>query len=365
MIGGDMDDTTASATAPGQGDQPTGVDVPKVTRWFAEHLPQFTAPFHWTLLAGGHSNLTYRVTDADGATVVLRRPPLGHVLASAHDMSREYRAIAALGPVGIPVPPALGLCTDLDVNGAPFYVMGLVPGVVLHTLDICLKELPEHLRRTTGESMFDVLADLHAVDVDAVGLDVHGPKEGYCQRQINRWYKQYTAMKYREIPDVDACFERLSAKIPVQQRVSVAHGDYRLGNCITSPVDGTIKAILDWEISTLGDPIADLGYLVSTWARTKGEPGNGDVSVSPTMAPGFPDVDELVARYAARSGLDVSELPWYVAFNAWKGACIVQGVVARYRGGALGDTTHVDLEGFDRSVVDRSRYAMEILDTIK
>ncbi len=361
--GTDMDTSAPSVGSATPSHQPAGVDVASVTRWLGQNLPHLRAPFTWTLMAGGHSNLTYRVTDANGVDVVLRRPPLGHVLATAHDMGREYRAIAALGPVGIPVPKAFGLCTDLDVNGAPFYVMDCVDGVVLHTLEVCLAELPEGLRRTTGESIFDTLADLHAVDVDAVGLGEHGRKGGFAQRTLKRWYNQYTASTTVEVPNVDLAFQRLSASIPEQLETTVAHGDYRLGNCITG-ADGTIAAILDWEISTLGDPMADLGYLVTTWITMADQPGNGDVSLAPTLAPGFPGADELVARYAARSGRDVSQLPWFVAFNAWKGACIVQGVVFRYRGGALGDTTGVDLEGFDRGVRDRSAYAMQVLDTI-
>ena len=343
--------------------QPAGIDVTAVTAWLAEHIAHIRAPFTWTLLAGGHSNLTYRVTDADGVDVVLRRPPLGHVLATAHDMAREHRAIAALGPVGIPVPTAYALCTDVTVNGAPFYVMDCVEGVVLHTLDLALELLPYERRRTTAESLFDTLADLHAVDVDAVGLGEHGRRGGFAERTLKRWYNQYTASATEEVRNVDLAYARLSTSIPEQRETTVAHGDYRLGNCITG-ADGRIAAILDWEISTLGDPLADLGYLVTTWVTRAGQPGNGDVSSSPSMAPGFPDADELVARYAARSGRDITHLPWFVAFNSWKGACIVQGVVSRYRGGALGDTSNVDLEAFDRGVRDRSAYAMAILDTI-
>jgi aminoglycoside phosphotransferase (APT) family kinase protein len=336
-----------------------GIDVPGLTAWFAANAPQYTAPFSFKQLAGGHSNLTYRVTDAAGQSCVFRRGPLGHVLPTAHDMGREFRAIQALGPTAVPVPKAIGFCDDASVTGAPFYVMGHVEGVVLHDLG-STKALPIELRATTSESIFDVLGELHAVDIDAVGMDAHGKRDGYVERQLRRWYQQFTAMKDREVPTVDEAYNKLIASIPIQQRSAIVHGDFRLGNCITNTTTGKIAAVLDWEISTLGDPMADLGYLVTTWVRREGQVGNGDESAAPTLAEGFLEVDTLVDRYAAASGLDVSDLPWYTAFNHWKGACIIQGVVTRYRGGAKGET-NVDLGAFDRIIVERSTVALEAL----
>jgi aminoglycoside phosphotransferase (APT) family kinase protein len=341
---------------------PPGIDIDRVTGWFGANAPRFTAPFTFTPLAGGHSNLTYRVTDAAGQQCVLRRGPLGHVLPTAHDMGREFRAIAALGPTPVPVPGAIGLCTDEAVTGAPFYVMEHVEGVVLHDLKAATL-IPQQLRSTTSESIFDVLGQLHAVDIDAVGMDAHGKREGYVERQLKRWYQQFTAMKDREVPTVDEAYNKLMARIPTQQRAAIVHGDFRLGNCITDPKTGCIVAVLDWEISTLGDPMADLGYLVTTWVRHDGDIGNGDQSTAPTMAEGFLDVEPLVARYAATSGLDVSDLGWYTAFNHWKGACIIQGVVTRYRGGATG-STELDLNVFDKIVVDRSTAALQALNAL-
>jgi aminoglycoside phosphotransferase (APT) family kinase protein len=342
---------------------PPGIEVERVTQWFGQHAPQFRPPFAFQVLPGGHSNLTYLVTDADGATCVIRRGPLGHVLPTAHDMGREFRAIHALGQTPVPVPEAIGLCTDETVTGAPFYVMGHVEGVVLHDL-ASTAALPVELRATTSNSIFDVLGLLHAVDIASVGMDAHGKRDGYVERQLRRWYQQYTAMKTADVPSVDIAYEKLIASIPTQQRAAIVHGDFRLGNCITNTTTGHIAAVLDWEISTLGDPMADLGYLVTTWVRTSTQVGNGNESVAPTLAEGFLDVAPLVERYAASSGLDVSDLPWYTAFNHWKGACIIQGVATRYRGGAKG-AEGLDLSAFDRSVVDRSAAALAMLESLR
>jgi aminoglycoside phosphotransferase (APT) family kinase protein len=354
-----MDPVHTPDTEPNTSQDPAGVNLANVTTWFAENAAQFVAPFSFTPLTGGHSNLTYLVTDASGLTCVFRRGPLGHVLATAHDMGREFRAIKSLGNTRVPVPQAIGMCTDDSVTGAPFYVMGHVGGVVLHDL-ASTDALPQSLRPVTSESIFDVLGELHAVDIDAVGMDAHGKREGYVERQLKRWYQQFTAMKDREVPSVDAAYEKLIASIPRQQRATIVHGDFRLGNCITDTTTGKIVAVLDWEISTLGDPMADLGYLATTWVREQNQVGNGDESAAPTLADGFLDIAPLIDRYATSSGLDVSDLPWYTAFNHWKGACIIQGVVTRYRAGAK-EAAGQNLEVFDRIVVDRSQAALDAL----
>jgi aminoglycoside phosphotransferase (APT) family kinase protein len=239
--------------------------------------------------------------------------------------------------------------------------MGFVDGVVQHTLEQTLTLTPDQ-RRISGESLFDVLADLHAIDIEAVGLSGHGPHSGFVERTIRRWYKQYRASVTRDVPDVDAAYERLLARLPEERELTIAHGDYRLGNCITS-FEGPIAAVLDWEISTLGDPLADVAYTLNSWIRPGTEAAaRTDGSQTPTMAEGFGSADEMLQRYASRSGRDVSNIDYYVAFNHFKSACIVQGVLSRYLSGALGDTSEVDLEGFARSVVDRSAMAMEALD---
>lgn len=320
-----------------------GVNVERVTEWFRSHVEGAKPPLQFFLIAGGHSNLTFRVTDAAGGEFVLRRPPLSHVLASAHDMGREHKIISALWPTPVPVPQTLGFCTDPEVNGAPFYVMRFVPGVVLHDAEIAKRSLGEKERRLTGESFVDVLSDLHAVDVDAVGLGDLAKKEDYIARQLKRWYGQFQQSKTRELPAIDRVHDVLKAYIPPQGEVSVVHGDYRLGNCITDPERGKIVAVLDWEICTLGDPLADLGYVLATWTQSTdpvaGTPG------APSLAPGFPNRDEVRERYAKRSGRDVSKIDFYTAFSLWKSACIVEGVYARYLGGALGKTD-VNLDQF-------------------
>ena len=328
-----------------------------VRRWFAIHLPEAVQPLRYELIAGGNSNLTYLVTDSGGTRFVLRRPPFNSVLATAHDMEREWRVIKGLENTAVPVPPALGLCRDPKIWGAPFYVMGFIDGYVQHSLDITLQCSTPAERSLTGSSLFDVLADLHAVDVDAHGLSAHGPRTGFVGRQLKRWYSQYRTSQSRDIPDVDHVHRLLAAALPSATEVTLTHGDYRLGNCITSH-SGPVSAVLDWEISTLGDPLADLAYCLNTWPR----PGSplaelSDSATAPSMADGFASADELLQRYAIRSGRDVSNIQYYVAFNHWKYACIVQGMVSRIRSGSHSNAEGVDLVGFERAIDERAALA--------
>jgi aminoglycoside phosphotransferase (APT) family kinase protein len=319
-----------------------GIDIEPVSAWLANNIPGAVAPFSFELIAGGRSNLTFRVTGADGTRYVLRRPPLGHVLATAHDMAREFRIIAAVGTTSVPVPPALGLCTDTDVNGAPFYVMGFVDGVVLDSAEKAAVMTPE-LRRAASHHLIDVLADLHAVDVDAVGLGDLAKREGYVERQVKRWSTQWENSKTRELPAIDEVARRLREHIPVQQGVSIAHGDYRFGNCLTDVHQGRIAAVLDWELCTLGDPLADVGYVGVYWYD--GDAANLRAN-DPTSGGGFPPYAELVERYATRTGRDVSDIDYYVAFGCWRLAVISEGVYARYLHGAMGAQGDVDFESF-------------------
>ncbi len=348
----------------GMAGQYPGINVPLVSAWLEQNIKGSLGPFTFVALAGGHSNLTYRVTDKNNRAYVLRRPPTGSVLATAHDMSREWRAIAALQHTPVPVPPALGFCADESVTGAPFYVMGFVDGYVQHSIEQTHQFGSPERNTITGRSLFAVLADLHAVDIDAVGLGGHGPRGGYIERQLKRWYKQFTAMKHRELPTVDRVHDRLLATVPANASVTVAHGDFRLGNCITG-FDGKIVAVLDWEISTLGDPMADLAYLLNSWAR----PDNilatfPDSAAIPSMADGFDSSDLLLRVYAERSGRDVANIGYYIAFNHWKTACIIQGVLSRYMAGARGDAGDVDLEAFERSIQTRAIAAEQALDSL-
>lgn len=319
-----------------------GIDVEPVSAWLAANIEGARAPFEFSLIAGGHSNLTYRVVDAGGAAFVLRRPPLGHVLATAHDMAREHRIISAVGTTGVPVPRTLGLCTDEAVNGAPFYVMSLVEGTVLDSPEKG-QTVPAATKVALSAHLIEVLADLHDVDVDAVGLGNLAKREGYVERQLKRWTTQWQSSKTRELPAVDEVARRLADDIPQQQGVSIAHGDYRFGNCLTDVPNGRIAAVLDWELCTLGDPLADVGYLGVYWTDDGAEPSRSN---DPTAAGGFGNHADLVARYAARTGRDVSRIPYYVAFSRFRLAVIGEGVYARYLHGVMGDATDEQIANF-------------------
>lgn len=316
-----------------------GIDEQRVGDWLVTNIEGAVGPFSYDLIAGGRSNLTFRVVSADGTAMVLRRPPLGHVLATAHDMAREHRIISAVGQTNVPVPPTLGLCTDDKVNGAPFYVMGWVDGVVLDSPDKGA-HLPEHLRTPASEHLVDVLADLHAVDIDAVGLGDLAKRDGYCERQVRRWSTQWENSKTRELPAVEEVSRLLASSIPVQQGTSIAHGDYRFGNCLTDVSSGRIAAVLDWELCTLGDPLADLGYIGIYWTDPGETIRRGN---DPSGLAGFPRFDDLVERYARRTGRDTSNIGWYKAFASFRLAVISEGVYARYLHGAMGDQ-QIDLE---------------------
>ena len=309
-----------------------GIDIPRVTEWLQDAVPGFAAPLEFELIAGGRSNLTYRVTDANDAAVVLRRPPLGHVLATAHDMSREYRIISALGDGDVPVAPAVGLCTDEAVNGAPFYVMQFVEGTVVRDRTVAETLTPEQ-RHAAGMSLVEVLARIHGTDPDAVGLGDLGRREGYIERQLKRWHQQWEQSAYTDITSIDDVHKRLAADIPVQGPAAIVHGDYRLDNCMLDD-DGSIAAVLDWELCTLGDPLADVGLLLVYWT----DPGDEFTALpdAATALDGFPRKADLLARYAERSGRDVSDVSFYVAFGYWKLACILAGVATRYAAGVMG-----------------------------
>jgi aminoglycoside phosphotransferase (APT) family kinase protein len=328
-----------------------GIDAEKVTAWFAEHIDGATPPLTFELIAGGRSNLTFRVTDSAGNDFVLRRPPTSHVLPTAHDMGREHRIVSALQDTPVPVAPALGFCDDESVNGRPFYVMGYVDGHILRDYATAEKVLDEQGRRTAGFDLADVLAAIHAVDVDAVGLGELGRKDGYIARQLKRWYSQYQQSQEgtgRTIPLVEEMHDFLAERIPEQGPAAIVHGDYRLDNTSLGD-DGKVLAVFDWEICTLGDPLADVGLLMVYWAEADEE--NPALLVAPTMAPGFPTRAELRQRYAEQSGRDIEQLDFYISFGYWKLACILEGVYARYAGGAMGGDRS-GFEGFANQVVN-------------
>jgi aminoglycoside phosphotransferase (APT) family kinase protein len=337
-----------------------GVDADRVEDWLRDCVPHLEGPLDLQLIAGGHSNLTFAVTDQAGGRWVLRRPPLGQVLATAHDMGREHTIISALGPTAVPVPRTVGLCTDESVIGAPFYVMDFVDGVVVRD-EATARQMDPEQRRTASESIVDVLAAIHAVDVDAVGLGDLGRREGYVERQLKRWYRQYQGSKEQtpgmDFRAVDEVHALLSARIPPQRDVAIVHGDYRLDNCMLGP-DGRVAAVLDWEICTLGDPLADVGLLWVYWS----DPDDPSAlpQASPTALDGFLRKDEAMARYADVSGRDLSDLAFYQAFGWWKLTCIIAGVYARYAGGAMGhDVDERQVAGFAQMVETLAASAQE------
>ena len=335
-----------------------GIDREAVTDWYVANVPGTTPPLSFDLIAGGHSNLTFRVTDATGRATVLRRPPLGQVLASAHDMGREHTIIAALADTDIPVAPTLGYEPTGDVNGAPFYVMEFVDGHVLRD-QAAAEELAVPARTRAGDSLVEVLARIHAVEPVAVGLGDLGRTDGYIERQLKRWYGQWNKSKTRDLPDIDRVHEALSASIPEQGPAAIVHGDYRLDNCMVDD-DGNVVAVLDWELCTLGDPLADVGLLMVYW----NEPGDGAGATltSPTLAEGMRSRDEILERYAAASGRNLSQIEFYVAFGYWKLACIVEGVYARYVGGSMGDRDSSDFDVFARQVETMAAEAAAAVD---
>lgn len=338
---------------------PAGIQLEPVTRWLSDHVEGVEPPIEFEQIAGGHSNLTYRAVDGAGRTFVLRRPPLGEVLATAHDMGREYRVITAVGQTAVPVPRTLAHCADPSVNGAPFYVMTFVEGAVLHDDDAATTIYPNvEQRRSLGLHTAYVLADLHLADIDAIGLGDLGRREEYVERQLRRWKKQWDAHHQREIPDMEEAFAILSREVPAQRHTSVVHGDYRLGNMIATPT-GRIAAVLDWELCTLGDPLADLGYLLNTWSSEHEEGAEG-VGASPTRAGGFPERSELIDLYATRTGFDTSQVGWYRAFQYWRLGAIVEGVYARYVLGAMPSVPD-DLDRLGQRVYFLAALAMEHL----
>ena len=313
-------------------DVETGIDLSRLAGYLTYHRPDlFTGQLSATLLAGGRSNLTFAVTDGH-RTLVLRRPPLAHVQASAHDMSREYRVISALGPSAVPVPATELICDDPGVIGAPFYLMELSPGVAHRRRSGVVALGPGELRRLTFD-LVDTLVDLHAVDPADVGLADLGKAAGFNTRQLRTWRRQLEGLRSRELPGIDELAGRLGEHIPEPGGGGLVHGDYRLDNVLVQ--DGKITAVLDWEMSTLGDPLSDLALLL-LYADQPMLAGDGpdDPSSSISSVDGYPTESEIVARYAERSGRDVSDLRWYRAFASFKLAVVLEGVYFRFQHGA-------------------------------
>ncbi|MFC7306870.1 phosphotransferase family protein [Streptomyces monticola] len=321
----------------GSDQQPPGLDLDALRGHLERERPGLVrGPLEGRLIEGGRSNLTYAVSDGTSRWVV-RRPPLGHVLATAHDMKREHRVISALHPTAVPVPEPLLLCEDDSVVGAPFYVMEFVDGTPYRTADELATIGPERTRAACL-GLVDTLVELHAVNPEAVGLADFGRPEGFLDRQLRRWGKQLDASRNRELAGIDELHAALGRDLPHSPAATVVHGDYRLDNVLVDG-DERITAILDWEMSTLGDPLTDLGLLAMYSARL--EMPDSPISTTASAA-GHPSAQELIERYAQGSGRDVSAVSWYTAFAWFKLAVILEGIHYRY---TLGQTVGA---GFDR-----------------
>ncbi|HKE72333.1 MAG TPA: phosphotransferase family protein [Acidimicrobiales bacterium] len=328
-----------------------GIELERVEAWIAAHVEAVRPPLAWTRLAGGHSNLTYMVEDGRGARAVVRRPPLGELQPKAHDMQREFRIISALWPTPVPVARPHGYCGDAGVTGAPFYVMAHVDGRACASGEELTAWLPERDRQgRAAESYIDAMAELHVLDPDDIGLGDLARREDFVGRQLASWYRSWTssAPDSGDDPRVHELHDLLASTKPAPGPLRVVHGDLGLHNCLVAR-DGAVAAVLDWEVCTLGDARFDLAYLLNRWSIAGAVlPGREAI----TMPATFPTAEEAVARYAARTGADLSGLDYFLTLNHWRSACIAQGVYARYvRGQKPADG--VDVEGFRRAVAAR------------
>lgn len=324
-----------------QNETPPGVELDQLRGFLDRERPGMLAgPLTAELIAGGRSNLTYFISDGQN-TWVLRRPPLGHVLATAHDMTREYRVISALHGTSVPVAKPVILCEDESVIGSQFYVMDRVEGLVLRDLESAMSIGPANIP-SLSYRLVNTLGRLHATDPEAIGLGDFGRPEGYLERQLRRWNKQLDASRSRTVPGIDELAGQLATKIPATQRSAIVHGDYRLDNVIVNKNAGgeyDVAAVVDWEMSTLGDPLTDIGLFCTYWAAM-GSTELVPLSVTDDPGPPFPSTNELIDSYAEASGLDMTDLPWYIAFGAFKLAVILEGIHYRH---TLGKTVG---EGF-------------------
>lgn len=315
------------------------VDAEALGRYLASALPPAHAaePLRAERIRGGHSNETFFVTRGSQEWV-LRRPPRGPLLPTAHDVAREYRVLTALAAARVPVPTVLLYCADSSIIGAPFYVMDRVRGSVIRT-DLPPALADEPARRAIAWELVDRLADLHAVDWRAAGLGDLGKPDGYLERQVRRWTGQLDASRNRPLPDLDAVTLWLRAHLPPSGTATIVHGDYRLDNVMYAyEPPPRIVAILDWEMATIGDPLADLGYLLSFW-REPGEANDNfdDPAWRLTTMPGFPTRAELTQRYAARTGRQMDHVAFYVALAIWKLAILLEGSYMRFLAGTTDD----------------------------
>lgn len=318
-------------------DAPRGLDLEALRTWLTRTAPDAldAGPWEASLVTGGKSNLTYRVVDSSGTTVIVRRPPLGHVLATAHDMGREHRVMSALAETAVPVPRMIALCPDDSVLGAPFYVMEYVAGTPYNRAEQLVPLGPERTR-AIGDQLVHTLVDLHAVEPAAVGLADFGRPDGYLARQLGRWKKQLEASRSRDLPGIDELVARLEARVPTSGDGTIVHGDFRLDNALVDDAD-RIAAVLDWEMSTLGDPLTDLAILLAYQHLALASGGGAGMVTDAPLAPGYPDPDAVLQAYSSASGRDVSTMDFHLGLAYFKLAVILEGIYLRHsRGQTVG-----------------------------
>ena len=338
---------------------PAGINYERVSRYFAEHVPGGDTELRFEFLSGGRSNLTYLVRGG-GRTWVLRRPPLGHVLPTAHDMAREYKVLRGVTQAGFPAPTPIALCEDPTVNDYPFYVMDYREGVIVaESLPEGFATRPEE-RRAMSIALVDTLAKLHAIDYNAVGLSDFGRPEGYLERQVRRWSQQWERSETRPLPEINEVIRRLKNSIPPHSDATIVHGDYRFGNLILDPTNpGRVVAVLDWEMSTLGDPLTDLGYTLLGWTEPNDPPEVIAGGSTITQQEGFLTRAEVIQEYGQRSGRSVEFVDFYLVLAAYKLAVIVEGIWARH---LKGQTVGEGFEGYGERVEHLARRALAMAD---
>ena len=338
-----------------------GLDWRAVSNWMVEHVPGCVAPVTFSLIAGGHSNITYGAVDASGHEYVVRRPPLGTSGGGAHNMGREFTVISALAETAVPVPTAYALCDDEAVNGASFYVMSRVDGYVIDNPETADSLLPDPgARRRAGKQIIDVMADMHRVDIDAIGLGAAAKRADFLGRQLKRFRGVWEQNKTRELPVMVSLADRLVELAPPQQYTGIVHGDYRIGNVVVDQ-SGTLVAVLDWELWTLGDVLADLGFILNNWYEPNDPNPQVFMEIAPTVTGDFGSRADVVERYADRTGFDVSAVEYYRAFQHWRMAVLAEGVKRRYDTAQMA-TQDVDHAHLNQRVINLAELATEHLD---
>ncbi|WP_298418089.1 phosphotransferase family protein [Brevibacterium sp.] len=324
------------------------LDLPSLARWIRDAGEPVTGSLRGTRVGQGQSNLTYRIDDEAGRTWIARRPPLGHLLASAHDVAREHRIIAALQSTGVPVPATIGVCEDPAVADVPVVIMEHVEGTVIDDEEAARQIAPE-TRRRLGLELARTLAKIHAVDIDAVGLGDLASRKPYAPRQLKRWSRQLEESRTQDRPDLDALTSVLTEHLPEPDEITLVHGDFHIRNVIIDSATGDIRAVLDWELATLGDPLADVGSSLAYWTQA------GEVPVgAPTAVDGYPTRAEIAAEYLAVSGRSRRTLGFWHTLGLWKIAIIAEGVRRRVADNPANAAAHgVPAAGDVQAIIDR------------